>query len=75
MRRFNRVVPWRDFELLRLLFTHQQGSLAQQHAELPRGWEKIMVLSTQITGNYGLPESLSVPSIFTHRYFAGKCSA
>ena len=29
-----------------------------------------MVPSTQMTGNYGLPECLSVPSLLMHRYFA-----
>ena len=77
MRRFNRVVPWRDFELLRrstrrvLLFTDQQGHLAPQHAELRGGWEDFMVPITKITGNDGLPEGLSVPFLLTHRYFAG----
>ena len=31
-----------------------------------------MVPSTQITGNDGLPEGLSVPSLLTHRYVAGE---
>ena len=31
-----------------------------------------MVPSTQLTGNDGLPEGLSVPSLLTHRYFAGE---
>ena len=59
IRRFNCVVPWRDFELLRrstrrvLLFTDQQGRLAPQHAELRGGWEDFMVPSTQMTGNDG----------------------
>ena len=40
LRRFNRVVPWREFELFRrstrrvLLFTDQQGGLVPQNAEL-----------------------------------------
>ena len=81
MRRFNRGVPWRDFELLRrstrlfLLLTDQQGRLSPQHAELRGGWEDFMVPSTQITGNDGFPEGISVPSLLKHRYFAGRCSA
>ena len=72
MRRFNRFVPWRDFELLRrstrrvLLFKDLQGRLDPEHAELRWDWEDFMVPSTQMTGNDGLPEGLSVPSLLTH---------
>ena len=74
-------MPSRDFKLLRrstrrvLLFKDQQGRSAPQHAELRGDWEDFMVPSTEITGNEGLPEGLSVPFYSLSGTLRGRYSA
>ena len=55
--RFKRVVPCRDFELLRrstrrvLLFTDQKGRLFPQRDELRADWQDFLVPTTKNSGN------------------------